>query len=244
MPQSETKIKRRVWIGLVVGCAGVGAWLVWNRMHPIAAIREVKHAKSFVQLTGAAGKAAGDQVLREKAELLDPTPLFFPTEWNYGQRALPVRSLRQPGQVFGNSEPKLTVAEQNLAPYGVEGSPVPEKLSDVLGQGNEAPFAGMGQIDMPQSTLPVRSGYLEVRALNDMNAIVSQPLSGINPPRNDFVPVEFLIVVGPSGLIGEPILTSGSGWDEVDNFFRSYLVKSYRLGERLHPGRYRVLVGT
>lgn len=243
MPPGNTRVKRRVWVGLIVACAGVGAWIAWSQLRPVLLPGVAPRSQSFVQLAGA-GKAAGDQVLREKAELLDPTPLFFPTEWNYGQRALPVRSLRQPGQVFGNSEPKLTVAEQNLAPYGVEGSPVPEKLSDVLGQGNEAPFAGMGQIDMPQSTLPVRSGYLEVRALNNMNAIVSQPLSGITPPRNDFVPVEFLIVVGPSGLIGEPILTSGSGWDEVDNFFRSYLVKSYRLGERLHPGRYRVLVGT
>ncbi|MEJ1971324.1 MAG: hypothetical protein WDM96_02005 [Lacunisphaera sp.] len=32
----------------------------------------------FVQLA-TAGSAMSDQVLREKAELLDPTPLFFPT---------------------------------------------------------------------------------------------------------------------------------------------------------------------
>ncbi len=243
MTQGNFRVKRRVWVGLVVACAGVGAWIVWSQLRPALLPGVVPRPQSFVQLAGA-GKAVGDQVLREKAELLDPTPLFFPTEWNYGQRALPESSLRQPGQVFGNSEPKLTVAEQNLAPYGVEATPVPEKLSDVLAQGNEAPFAGLGQIDLPQFTLPVRAGYLEVRALGNKDAIVSQPLSGINPPRNDYVPVEFLVVVGPAGLIGEPILTSGSGWDEVDNFFRSYLVKSYRLGERLHPGRYHVLVGT
>lgn len=243
MPQNDLKVKRRVWVGMIVACAGVGAWVVWNRVRPVSPPGATQRPQAFVQLAGA-GKAAGDQVLREKAELLDPTPLFFPTEWNYGQRTLPESSLKQPGQVFGTVEPKLTVAEQNLAPYGVEASPVPEQLSDVLAQGNEAPFAGMGQIDMPQFTLPVRSGYLEVRVLGNTDTIVSQPLSGINPPRTDFVPVEFLIVVGSSGLIGEPILTSGSGWDEVDIFFRSYLVKSYRLGERLQPGRYRVLVGT
>lgn len=243
MPQSDHRIKRRVWIGLIVGCAGVGAWTAWNRLHPVLPEREVQPAKPFVQLAGA-GTVAGDQVLREKAELQDPTPLFFPTEWNYGQRPLPESSLKQPGQFFGSVEPKFTVDERNLVPFGVEAAPVPEKLADVLGQGNEAPFAGMGQIDLPLSTLPVRSGYIEVREIGKANIIVSQQLSGINPPRPDYAPVEFLVVVGASGLIGEPILTSGSGWDEVDVFLRSYLVKSYRLGERLHPGRYRVLVGT
>lgn len=55
--------------------------------------------------------------------------------------------------------------------------------------------------------------------------------------------MEFLAVVSSAGLIADPVLVNGSGWEEVDNFFRSYLVKSFRLGERLNPGRYRVLVG-
>lgn len=242
MPPSDIKIKRRVWIGLVVACAGVGAWMAWNRIRPISPPGAVKRLQPFVQLAGA-GTAVGDQVLREKAQLLDPTPLFFPTEWNYGQRPLREKSLKQPGQVFGSFEPKLTVGEQNITNYGAEAVPVPEKLVDVLVQGNEAPFAGMGQIDTQRSTLPIRSGYLEVRASISGEIIISQQLSGIDPLRSDFAPVEFLVVVGSSGLIGEPILTSGSGWDEVDGFFRSYLIKSYRLGERLQPGRYRVLVG-
>jgi hypothetical protein len=169
--------------------------------------------------------------------------LFFPTQWNYGQRPLQEGRLKQPGQVFGSFEPKLTVGEQNIANYGAEVTPVPVKLVDVLVQGNEAPFAGLGQIDAPRSTLAVRAGYLEVRDQKNGNIITAQQLSGIQPPRSDFAPVEFLVVVGSAGLIGEPVLTNGSGWDEVDNFFRTYLVKSYRLGERLRPGQYRVSVG-
>ena len=122
MPQNDPSVKRRVWVGLIVACAGVGAWVVWNRVRPVSPLGDAQRPQAFVQLAGA-GKAAGDQVLREKAELLDPTPLFFPTEWNYGQRTLPVSSLKQPGQVFGSVEPKLTVAEQNLEPYKVEASP-------------------------------------------------------------------------------------------------------------------------
>ncbi len=242
MPQNNIGIKRRVWIGLIVACAGAGAWVAWNRTHLMGPSREARRAKPFVQLAGASA-VAGDRILREKAELFDPTPLFFPTEWNYGQRPLREGRLKQPGQVFGSFEPKLTVGEQNITHYGKEATAVPEELVDVLVQGNEAPFAGMGQFDTQHSTLSVRSGYIEVRELKNGETIIIQQLSGITPPRADFAPMEFLVAVGRSGLIGEPVLTSGSGWDEVDNFFRAYLIKSYRLGERLRPGQYRVSVG-
>jgi hypothetical protein len=243
MPTSDIRIKRRVWVGLAVACAGVGAWALWNRFHPVAPAREEKQTQPFVQLASA-GPASGDQVLREKAELMDPTPLFFPTEWNYGQRPLSQRNLKQPGQVFKSFEPRLPLSDKGIELYGVEPAPGPEKLVDVLVQGNEAPFAGMGQIDAQRSTLPVRSGFLEIRGYKNSNIIKSEQLGGINPPRTDIAPIEFMVVVGSAGLIGEPVLTSGSGWDEVDIFFRNYLVKTYRLGERLYPGQYRVVVGS
>jgi len=51
------------------------------------------------------------------------------------------------------------------------------------------------------------------------------------------------VTVSSAGLVGEPVLTTSSEGEDVDNFFRDYLVQSYRLGERLRPGTYRVLVG-
>jgi hypothetical protein len=236
------RIKRRVWIGLAVAAVAVGMWALWVRREATAPTVVHPSAQPFVQLA-TAGSATSDQVLREKAELLDPTPLFFPTAWNYGQRPLRASSLKQPGQVFASFEPKLTVGEQNIATYRTEGAPLPEKLSDVLTQGNEAPFAGMGQVDRPKSTLPIRSGYVEVRDLNSGEVIIAQSLVGISPPRADFAPIEFIVAVGSAGLVGDPFVTSGSEGDEVDSFFRDYLVRSYRLGQRLRPGRYRVLVG-
>lgn len=237
------RIKRRVWIGSLFACVAVGAWTFRTKNDvPRVASAPPPTLKSFVQLAGA-GTTTSDEVLREKADLLDPTPLFFPTERNFGQRPLRQGSLKQPGQVFGSFEPKLTVAEQNIAPYRTENTPVPEKLSDVLTQGNEAPFAGMGQVDLQKSTLPIRSGFLEVRDLRTGDVIISQSLSGLIMPRQDITPVEFIVLVGAAGVIGDPFLTSGSGGEEMDNYFRSYLLKSYRLGERLRPGRYRVLVG-
>lgn len=242
MTQRPFMIKRRVWVGLLSGLAGVGAWGWWVQNKPVPTEGKGRLAQPFVQLAGASS-ATGSRILQERAELLDPTPLFFPTEWNYGQRPLRQTGPGLPGEVFGSFEPKLPLSEMPIASYGSEVLVVPEKLSDVLEQGNEAPFAGMGQRDLQRSTLSVRSAFLEVWDIGSGQNILSQPLTGIQLPRSDYAPLEFLVVVGSAGLIGDPILTSGSGWDEVDGFFRGYLVRSYHLGERLPPGHYRVLVG-
>lgn len=235
-------VKRRVWVTLICAMGASGAWWGWAlRTSPeLTAIPEAK--TPFVRLAGV-GTGAADQVLRERADLFDPTPLFFPTEWNYGQRPLRERLRRQPGQAFGSFEPVYTFAEQNMKSYGAETTPPPERLSDVLRQGNEAPFAGIGQIDAPRSALPERAGFIEVRRVAGEESIISQELKSITPPRLDYAPLEFLIIVGSAGVIGEPVLTSGSGWEEVDAFFLTSLVKTFRLGERLNPGRYRILVG-
>lgn len=238
----KIEVKRRVWVAL--GCAvGVtGAWWGWTQAKRPAVVEESQSKPPFVRLTGV-GTAMNDRVLRERADLFDPTPLFFPTEWNYGQRPLRENLRRQPGQVFERFDPKLSFTEQNMKAYGVENTPPPEKLSDVLSQGNEAPFAGIGQIDAPRPTLPERAGFLEVRGFSDDEPIISQTLRYFTLPRLDYAPSEFLVVISSAGVVGEPLLTSGSGWEEVDVFFRSYIVKTFRLGERLNPGRYRVLVG-
>lgn len=242
MSRVPFKIRRRVWVGLATAIAGVSAWAWWARGRGLLAPAAPSGPQPFVQLAGA-GTASGIRILQERAELMDPTPLFFPTQWNYGQRPVDVGQ-RQSGQIFGSYEAKLTVNEQSLAPFGAEVVQVPERPTDLLKQGNEAPFAGLGQMSNPKPTLPVRASYLQVRKLGDLEDTLTQPLEGIQLPRLDFAPVEFLVLVGSAGLISDPVLVSGSGWDEVDNLVRSYLATSYHLGERLSPGRYRVVVGS
>ncbi len=238
----KIEVKRRVWVGLACAVVVTTAWWGWTRAKPPLMGAPAPGQQPFVRLAGA-GTATNDQVLRERADLFDPTPLFFPTEWNYGQRPLREGLRRQPGQIFGSFEPKWTFTEQALKSYGTEATPAPEKLSDVLAQGNEAPFAGIGHIDAPRTPLPDRVGFLEVRKFGNSEPIISQTLRYITLPRLDYAPLEFLVVISNAGVVGDPVLSSGSGWEEVDSFFRSYIVKTFRLGERLNPGRYRVLVG-
>lgn len=235
-------VKRRVWVGLVSAVGVIGVWWSWTQGSPPVRKVTVGAKPPFVRLAGA-GAGAADQVLREQADLFDPTPIFFPTQWNYGQRSLPERLRRPPGQVFGSFEPIYIFTEQSLKLFGAETTPPPEKLSDILTQGNEAPFAGIGQIDVSGPILPERGGFLEVNGLADGKSIVSEALNGVNLPGPDYAPLEFLVVISSAGVIGQPVLISGSGREGIDGFFSSYLVKTFRLGERLMPGRYRVLIG-
>ncbi|HTL52061.1 MAG TPA: hypothetical protein VL860_05725 [Planctomycetota bacterium] len=240
------EVKRRVWIGLGFGLAVTGGWWAWTQSQrtQIAAPKPAK--QPFVQLTGA-GPGTGDQVLRERSELFDPTPLFFPTEWNSGQRPLPDAMRRQPGEVFGSYPPNLEFGSQGIKAYGTEAVLAPERLADVLAQGNEAPFAGIGQIDVRRPPLPTRAGFLEIRTIIGGKLVMAQALENIIVPRVDFAPVEYLVAVTSAGVVGDPILMVGAEGEEIDEsvdaFFRTYLVKTFRLGERLDPGRYRVLVG-
>lgn len=235
-------VKRRVWVAAGSFLVVTVAWWAWTRVTPPVPVTAQRPSAPFVRLASV-GSGRTDEILREQAELFDPTPLFFPTEWNYGQRALPVSIGREPEQVFPNFEAKLVFTEPNMKPYGVGPSTAPATLPDVLVQGNEAPLAGFGQIDTPREPLSERSAFLEVRSVGSAKIVIGQAFKGLTVPRPDFAPLEFLVVVSSAGVVGEPLLTSGSGWDEVDAFFRSYLVKTYRLGERLIPGNYRVIVG-
>src|SRR2546430_12116662 len=149
----KIEVKRRVWVWLAGGIAVTGIWWMELPTKPPAMAVTAPTPVPFVQLTGAS-TSPDDVILRERAQLYDPKPLFFPTEWNYGQRPLPARLRRQPGQDFGSFDPKWTFTDPTLKSYGAEATPAPEKLSDVLAQGNEAPFAGFGQIDAPRLVLP------------------------------------------------------------------------------------------
>jgi hypothetical protein len=125
----------------------------------------------------------------------------------------------------------------------MEVTKAPERLADVLAQGNEAPFAGYGQSDTASKLLSPREGYMEVRNLATGKIIMAQPLANMELPRQDHEPLEFFVAVSPAGMVGDPVLTASSGREETDQYFRDFLVLTARLGQRLEPGRYRVSVG-
>lgn len=241
MAALKFRFKRRLYVGALLALGGVAAWWVWSERIQRAASAAASVPPPFVRV-GGVGAANADRDLRERAELFDPAPLFIPTEKNYGRGQLPSHLVKQPGQVFGDFGAKLTFNEGGLDSYGAESLAAGETLVDVLSRGNEVPFAGLGEARVNRPKLPARSAFVQIKKMGE-SELLEFALKDVAVPRPDFAPLEFLVAVGPAGLIGDPLLTAGSGRDDVDVFFRDFLAKTYRLGSVLPPGRYRVVIG-
>lgn len=235
--------RRRILVGAILALTVTGVWLWWSRQVTAPLLREPpRGAEPFVRLAGANATAA-DRVLQERADYFDPAPLFIPTARNYyGARGLPAELVRQPGQVFADFGAKYTIGEGGLAAFGVESAAVPESVPEVLSRANEAPFSGFGEQGSGRTALAPRGAWAEFKHLAD-GELRSEEALAVEPPQRDFAPMVFMIVVSAAGMVGDPLLTAGSGVPEVDAFFQDYLARAHRVGERLPPGRYRVTIG-
>lgn len=207
-------------------------------IRPGGSIRKVDLAKLDEKL--------GDKVLREQANIFDPTPLFLPTVWNASQRPLPATVQPQPGQVFDSYGAKPVYGTQELT-LPVETVAVgPKAPLDTLKEPSSDPFIGFGRQDLPLSPLPRRFGVVEVRRMEDSGlASVYELDRGVALPagRSDWHPAEYVITVTVAGLLGRPVNTVSSDVEEVDAFLRDYLEKGLHLGEKLAPGTYQVVIG-
>ncbi|MEO6996384.1 MAG: hypothetical protein ABI273_22465 [Lacunisphaera sp.] len=232
------EVKRRVWISLGFAVVVIASWWLWTSS--VVVVTPVQPSANHPSVVLAAAlKGPGDSALREQAEYMDPTPLFFPTKWNF----VPENIIRQPGQIFGWIEPKLVFLEPNIKSNSAESPTSAANLAEIVKSGNEAPFAGIGERNIVPVVLDERGGFLEISRLRDGKTIIAQKLENIPGLDANFSPFEFLISVCPSGLNADPIVMNGSGREEMEVFLRTFLAKSFRVGERLAPGTYRILIG-
>ena len=234
------QVRRRFFVSVGLVIAVTGVWLFWSRATQ-PKISQEPHGQpdAFVRIVGA-GEGVRDRLLEERAEYFDPTPLFLPTSKNYQQGP---RVMNTPGQVFRDFEPKWHFVETTLPEYGASNDAGSGTLPGVLARGVDAPFAGFGRVDQTSPPLARRSGFMEVKSLKNGELSLTATLEGVEFPPVDYAWVEFMVVVASAGLIGDPVMIATSGHDEVDGKLKDYLVKIYRIGERLAPGRYTVIIG-
>ena len=186
----------------------------------------------------------GDTVLKEEATLLDPTPLFLPTEWNVGQNALPINLIRGSGQVFQDYAPKLIYGEADLQLTFPAVLQVPAKPVDALAVLEpEQPFAGLGRTDRPVFALTGRGALVEIAAAGSGRRVFTQIVAEADIPAGNWRPLEFLVAVDAAGLVGPPAIMTRSGSETVDDYFQNLLAKTLRVGDRLAPGAYRICIG-
>jgi len=189
----------------------------------------------------------GSAALFAQVELYDPKSLFLPTPVNNSDPALPATLRRDPSNAFKTISPQLTFAEYEMSIVLPEPITVPKDPVEALHVGETAnPFFTFGRINYPYTPLPKRLAFVEVLQAKSGRMVLAAPLnSGPDNrlPSVDWQPLEMVVSVENSGLIGTPTVTTGSGFEEVDDYFRAFIVKQFRLGARLPPGFYMLRIG-
>lgn len=247
----------RIGIASVLSCGVIGLGLRLFRLTPsspsmgpaqkMEAVRK-EVPKPFVGIAGLDSVENPDLALKEKAEFFDPLPLFLPTPWNYEQGPLSPGLERRPSEIFGRFAAKMTFPEAKLdMQFGPRVS-LPESPKEVLTGEDRDPFFSFGREDGPLPVFQTRGAFVEVSGMGANATTVRQELKEAHPPREDWAPVEYMAAVDETGLLGQLVVSGhdglpGDGADEVDAYFRDFLSKNFRLGSRLSPGIYRVLVG-
>jgi hypothetical protein len=87
--------------------------------------------------------------------------------------------------------------------------------------------------------------YVEIVDAGTGRSVFGAPVNDAQPPTSSvpWQPMEFMAAVDSSGLVGPVVPTTRSGVAEVDAYFGRYLADTLRVGQRLAPGFYRIVVG-
>jgi hypothetical protein len=205
----------------------------------------VKVPEPHLQEAGKAAPSVGllDPVFVKATLLSDPTPLFLPTQFNSSRRDYVAK---EPGGAFSGFPPKLSFGESELslrlpAPSVVPTSPAEALAGDPPGE----PFLAFGRKDPVMQPLSARTAYVEIRSSGTGTKVFAQALGDAHPPARSmpWQPMEFIAAVDAAGLVGPLVPTRRSGVDDVDAYFGRYLAETLKVGQRLAPGFYRIVVG-
>jgi hypothetical protein len=184
-----------------------------------------------------------DAAFDEQKILADPTPLYLPTKWNAARKPV---AHREPNATFENyyaADIAGSLVEKmkvNLPGVVASAAGPVETFADSPG----SVLAGIGQSNLALPVLPKRAAFVEVIAQGTGLPVLSDTLTEASPPgEGGWQPIEFAARIDAMGLVGPLAITHRSGAEGVDEYFQRYLAKTWRVGQRLAPGYYRISVG-
>lgn len=241
------------WIAAIAGAALVVVAAASLLRLPSAPLPrgDLTPAAPAVSLDLARGNAERGARLQEELELRDPAPLFLPSRWSSARAALPAGVLREPGTTVGVFPPKLVFGERGPEISFPAAAAVPADALTAVEAIERAPgFRQLSRRELQISPLRDRLARLVVSEAGGRGAPVI--MEDLKPAGTDeetllrrqlWSPIEALVAVTSAGLIGEPAVVSASGSEQVDDWAVAFLSGPARLGARLKPGFYRIVLG-
>ncbi len=184
--------------------------------------------------------------LREKLQLLDPSPLFMPT----GESEGPGGPEGVPGHAQGNATgdfPPALRFPQTAPAAGILRPEVPATPLDAAEKLAEKRwFDGLArQSDAAASEASaVRVARVDVYALGEVERVVAVDLakaSGLGGTA--WRPLTLTVLMDAAGAVTQPVVATSSGIDEVDERIRWIVGHELLPRLRLRPGIYRLEVG-
>ncbi|MEN9636548.1 MAG: hypothetical protein RL077_4952 [Verrucomicrobiota bacterium] len=235
--------------GLASGLVGLGVGLFQQPVAALAVGSAIVPARSpVIVMVRAAGT---DAVLRAETEIRDLRPLFLPTSFN---ATLP-EPRREAGRTFldneilrlGSSEAGPSVARILPPVVTMSGLPLDHVRSvDMLSlDAGGLELGGFGRSAAVPSELVQQGGRLEVFSTETGQRVLAAVLALEAKPPTDqgWEPFELLAAVDRAGLAAPLVVSTTSTVEEVDIHFRNFLTKRFRIGDRLAPGFYRIVLG-
>ncbi|HVS51441.1 MAG TPA: hypothetical protein VHD62_03730 [Opitutaceae bacterium] len=228
--------------GAIVVMAAVFMLLRVPHAPPVVPLPRAETLPPRIEL---AQRTAENVALSEQTAMHDQRPLFLPTERN--TRIAPPTRPEAGKSVLEQDVLKPTFGDA-LALEWPASTEVAEKPAQAMAAGaTPAPLYGFGRVDEPAVAAPPRGALVEVLSASTNESVFTAKLPvEARPPvtgEKGGRPLEFLAAVDAAGLVGSLVVTEHSDAEEVDSYYRNYLAQSFRLGERLPPGFYRVIVG-
>lgn len=188
----------------------------------------------------------GERGATEGMGLRDPVPLYLPTQMSAGHsEALSAGRRLEPVAAFRNYPANLNFPEAALRVDFPVAVPVPSNATEAIDadRGRHA-FQYFGRRDLEVARPVSRLGFLEVARADDGVTVLAAELPAVSgAPEADWGPVDMVVAVNAAGLVGLPVVTQSSGSARLDGWLPGYLAQSFRIGQRLSPGIYRISLG-
>jgi hypothetical protein len=200
--------------------------------------QEFKKAESFITLQK---QGSYEEMTRDQSMLLDSAPLFLPTRWSTAGTKNVEYSGAQT-DLFEVFAPEITLNADKMKPPAIV---VPaEKVSANSVAGGATRLLGASADAANQLAVTPRSACYEVYAANGGRLIRKGMVAAPIPEADGYLwqPAEFWVRVVQEGVVGQPLLTNGSGRENLDAALRK-IVATSRDVALLPPGYYRVVVG-